>query len=407
MSFNSNCIKINECLCCLEKITELLDLNEQPLANNFHNINEEDQLFPLKLNYCKKCFHCQLSHSINPEILFKNYKYLSGTSNTGMIFFKDNAKFINEYKNIENGNILDIACNDGTQLDCFKDLNWNTYGVDPAENLFNLTKNKGHNIICGFWNIEIAKQLPKMDVILAQNVFAHTQNVDDFLQSCKFLMKNTTSLFIQTSQKNMILNNEFDTIYHEHISFFNSKSMNELVNRNGLKLNNVFENDIHGTSYIFEIKLDKNNSSNIDKIFEDECVKGLYNIKTYLDFSSNAKNCLKNLINKIDEYRNKNYKCIGFGASAKGQTVICYGDIILDYIIDENPLKIGLYSPKLNIPVVSVEHFNNDKFEKFLIIILAWNFSKEIIDKIMRLNKMCEIIIIKNYFPNIKIISNK
>ena len=404
---NFACVKLEECLCCLKKNDELLDLGCQPLANNFHNLNEEELLFPLKLNYCKNCFHCQLSHAINPEILFKSYKYLSGTSNTGITFFKENANFIHNYKNIENGNILDIACNDGSQLDFFKELKWNTFGVDPAENLFNFTKNKGHNIICDFWNIEIAKKMPKMDVILAQNVFAHTQYLDSFLQSCKFLMKDNSSLFIQTSQKNMILNNEFDTIYHEHISFFNSKSMNELVNRNGLTLVNVFENDIHGTSYIFEIKLEKSDNSNIDVILEDESAQGLYEIETYLDFANNAKKCLQNLINEIENYRNKNYKCIGFGAAAKGQTVICYGDIKLDYIIDENPLKINLYSPKLNIPIVSFDDFNNDNSEKFLIVILAWNFSKEIINKIMGLNKMCEIIVIKNYFPDIKIISNK
>ena len=104
---------------------------------------------------------------------------------------------------------------------------------------------------------------------------------------------------------------------------------------------------------------------------------------------------LENLKNTINEYKNKDYKCIGFGAAAKGQTVICYGNIILDYIIDENPLKIGLYSPKMNIPIVDLKHFENDESNKFLVVVLAWNFSEEIIEKINKLNKKCEIVIIK------------
>ena len=419
--------ELNNCLCCLFKTEILLDLEYQPLANNFHELNEKEENFPLKMLFCLKCFHCQLSHAIDPSILFKNYKYVSGTSKTGMRFFKDNSEFIHNYKSINNGLerpeveddgergnsvgdsrrrlILDIAFNDGSQLDFFKQLGWTTYGIDPATNLYELTTNKGHNIICDFWNIENAKKMPVMDVILAQNVFAHTEKIDEFLQACKIIMNDTTSLFIQTSQKNMIVNNEFDTIYHEHISFFNTKSMNTLVSRNGLVLNRVLENDIHGCSYIFEIKTIKDDSIyNVDMYLTKEDDNGLYKIDTYKNFNINSKISLENLKNTINEYKNKDYKCIGFGAAAKGQTVICYGNIILDYIIDENPLKIGLYSPKMNIPIVDLKHFENDESNKFLVVVLAWNFSEEIIEKINKLNKKCEIVIIKKYFPLLEII---
>ena len=397
--------ELNNCLCCLFNTETLLDLEHQPLANNFHELNEKEEIFPLKMMFCLECFHCQLSHAIDPSVLFKNYKYVSGTSKTGMRFFKDNSEFIHNYKSINNGLILDIACNDGSQLDFFKQLGWTTYGIDPATNLYETTINKGHNIICDFWNMENAKKMPVMDVIIAQNVFAHTEKIDEFLQACKIVMNDTTSLFIQTSQKNMIMNNEFDTIYHEHISFFNTKSMNTLVSRNGLVLNRVLENDIHGCSYIFEIKTIKDDSIyNVDMYLTKEDDIGLYKINTYTNFNINSKISLENLKNKIDEYKNNDYKCIGFGAAAKGQTVICYGNIILDYIIDENPLKIGLYSPKLNIPIVDLKHFENDESTKFLVVVLAWNFSEEIIEKINKLNKKCEIVIIKKYFPFLEII---
>jgi hypothetical protein len=368
-----------------------------PLANDFHDKNEESNCYPLNLMICKNCFHCQLSIAINPNILFKNYKYISGTNCTIVKFFEYNADFITGYK--EKGNILDIACNDGTQLDSFKKRGWNTYGVDPATNLYE-TSSKNHKIVCDFWNIDVAKKLPIMNVILAQNVFAHTKYVDEFLCACKLIMDSNTSLFIQTSQKNMIINNEFDTIYHEHISFFNAKSMNILVSRNGLVLNRVIENDIHGTSYIFEIKLSKDASIyNIDDIIQQEHI--LYDTSTYEHFSKNSMNSLINLTTTINTYKNNDYKCIGYGASAKGQTVLCYGNIQLDYIIDESPLKIGLFSPKLNIPIVDLNHFIEDTSDKYLIVLLAWNFAEEIISKLTHLKKNIKLV---KYFPTIEII---
>ena len=397
------CKELKYCLCCRNKNTLLLDLAYQPLANDFHDPGYINNIYPLRLKYCDNCFHCQLSHSVSPDILFKNYKYVSGTSNTGNRFFKENAEFINNYKNIkENPKILDIACNDGSQLNAFKDLYWDTYGVDPAENICPIAEKAGHNITCGFWTDDIAKKLPIMDVITAQNVFAHTPDIDKFLQSCKLVMDKNTSLFIQTSQRDMILNGEFDTTYHEHISFYNTKSMKILTERNELILNRVLEHSIHGRSYIFEIKLEKDdNIYNVDEHLEKENNLGLYNSITYDKFRLNAEQAIENLKLTIDKYKKKGYKIIGFGAAAKGQTVVCYGNIELDYIIDESPLKIGLYSPKLNIPIVSLNHFKEDPEQKILVVILAWNFAKEIKEKLNKNKGNKNITIIERYFPKI------
>lgn len=395
----NNCQELIYCLCCKQKTEFSLDLGKQPLANEFHTKGEVNMLFPLQLNYCKSCFHCQLTHSVSPDLLFKNYKYVSGTSNTAKEFYKWNAGTIDSYFD-KPGRVLDIGCNDGSQLNPFRDLGWDTYGVDPAENLYPLSKNQGHNVICDFWKYDVAEKLPIMNAINAQNVFAHTPYIDDFLQACKKVMDDNTSLFILTSQKDMITNGEFDTIYHEHVSFFNIKSMNVLTKRNGLVLNRVSEHSIHGKSYIFEIKLIRDNRIyNLDKDLEREEKLGLYNYQIYDKFRKNAENSIENLKTALAKY--KEYKIIGFGASAKGQTLICYGDIQLDYIIDENPLKIGTYSPKLNIPIVSLDHFKEDKCKKILILILAWNFAEEIKRKVNLAKGEKEIVIIEKYFPNV------
>jgi hypothetical protein len=181
--------------------------------------------------------------------------------------------------------------------------------------------------------------------------------------------------------------------------------MNELVLRNGLVLNRVLENEIHGTSSIFEIKKVKDDSIyNVDKVLEDEKNKNLFEPSLYKNFAFNSIKSLEKLKNTINDYKKNNFKCIGFGASAKGQVTLCAGDIKLDYIIDESPLKMGLYSPKLNIPIVGIKTFEDDDSEKFLIVILAWNFSKEIISKISSFNKKSQIVIVQKYFPFLEII---
>jgi hypothetical protein len=241
-----------------------------------------------------------------------------------------------------------------------------------------------------------------MDVITAQNVFAHTQYVSDFLQNCKSIMDENTSLFIQTSQKNMIINCEFDTTYHEHISFYNTLSMKTLVERNGLFLNRIYEADIHGNSYIFEINtLFKSENNNIEKYLLEETENKIYDPLTYDKFTIKAQNIIFNLKNELLRFQKDDYKLIGFGAAAKGQTVLCYSNIYLEYIIDENPLKINLYSPKMNIPIVSIDHFINDTSDKIVVLILAWNFSNEIKEKLRLYKGTKDVYVIESYFPEI------
>lgn len=434
------CFELKKCLCCLGQNKLLLNLGYQPLANHFHEKFEKCEVYPLKLMYCENCFHAQLSHSVDPEILFKNYKYVSGTSKTGLDFFEDNAKMIDEYVKARDGNVvveikndcdehfcimddfsvpvnnnssvpekvykvLDIACNDGSQLDYFKKLGYETYGVDPAENICPIAEAKGHKIICDFWNAEAASKLPVMDVITCQNAFPHTRFVDQFLEDCKMVMNENSKLFIQTSQRDMIKNGESDTAYMEHCSFFNSFSMKTLLERHGFVLNRVLDASIHGRSYIFEIKLGKIlENSNTLQILEEETKIGLYGLRLYENFRINALRSLNNLKSEISKYRKLGKKIIGFGAAAKAMTVLCFANIDLDYIIDENELKIGLLSPKMNIPVVNLKHFEEDKDDDFLIICLAWNFADEIIRKVNKTkgNKKCTII--KKYFPMIEIL---
>jgi 2-polyprenyl-3-methyl-5-hydroxy-6-metoxy-1,4-benzoquinol methylase len=394
-----------ECLACgNDDLRTVLDLSDQPLANNYHS-GQEQETYPLKLNLCSHCQHLQLSHTVNPDIMYKNYLYVSGTSQTLRDYFDEFAVKTLEYVP-KAKNILDIACNDGTQLDSYKKLGLQTFGIDPAENLYVESMLKGHDIVCDYFNTETVGVFDGyFDIITAQNVFAHNRYTVDFLNACKEVMHGGSVLFIQTSQADMVSNNEFDTIYHEHLSFFNTKSMKTLVERCGLVLGDVFKTDIHGTSYVFVItKSNFLRRTGTQEMLDIEDKKGLYNILTYPDYASKCYKTTFELKDILNKYKNQGYKLVGYGAAAKGNTLLNFGKINLDYIIDDNPLKQNLLTPGMDIPIYSsLKLLELNENDKVIFVPLAWNFFKEIKTRIEDKRKNANDLFIK-YFPTLQVI---
>lgn len=394
--------KKENCICCDQKnLVEILDLKNQPLANSYcSNIEEVLEEYPLKLNLCQNCFHLQLSHIVNPDLLFKNYLYVSGTTKTLLNYFDWFASFVKEYST-QSKTVLEIACNDGSQLNSFKSLGYETYGIDPAVNLHELNK-QNHNVICDYFDKKHFDK--KFDIIVGQNVFAHNENAKKFLDDCCELMNDESYLFIQTSQSEMIRQNQFDTIYHEHISFFNINSFNELVKRTNLYLVDVIKTHIHGISYIFVLSKVNKKPKLIESLIDLEKSYGLLNISTYEQYKVNVENLVKEFIEKINEYSNKGYKIIGYGAAAKGNTFLNFANVKMDFIIDDNKLKQGLYTPGTKIEIVSIDILEKLSSEKILFVPLAWNFFKEIRERILKVRNNKNDLYLK-YFPNVTIIS--
>ena len=380
--------ELKKCLCCDHtNLLPILDLTDQPLANSYKkNSDDSEDRYPLLLNLCQNCFHTQLSIAVSPDLMFKNYLYVSGTSKTLDDYSRDFAQFVNDYYlkvNIRKPkNILDIACNDGTQLNHFKNLGIETYGIDPAENLYVLSENN-HNVICDYYSY--GKFNRQFYLITAQNVFAHNSYPFEFLQDCKKDLSDTGLLFIQTSQANMIVNNEFDTIYHEHLSFFNTNSMYHLAQRAGLNLIDVTKTNIHGTSYVFIFSKTLLPTNNVKEFLEQENNLGLYNTDTYKNYANNAQKITSNLNETIRQYKDLGYHIVGYGAAAKGNTLLNFGNITLDFIIDDNKLKQGLYTPGNGIPICDISQLDTiPKEDKILFIPLAWNFYNEISSRIKK-----------------------
>jgi SAM-dependent methyltransferase len=387
---------LDKCVACGgSNLEQFLDLAEQPLANNYHDGTGGGELFKLGLNLCTDCYHTQLPVSVDPKAMFDHYIYVTGTSQTLRDYCDWFAKFVTDRENLKQGNILDIACNDGTQLDSFRKLGWKTFGVDPAKNLFDIALEKGHMVRNAYWPISY----PQMDVITAQNVCAHTPNPLEFLQGVKKSLTVNGTAYIQTSQSQMYQRNEFDTTYHEHISFFSANSMQTLAARAGLVLTEIEITPIHGDSYVFVLKHEGADIKNsVTETIRKEGKEGRHNEMFYKQFGINAESIVRKLKDLVTKCQKVGTPVVGYGAAAKGMTVLNANDIQLDWIVDDNELKQGLLTPGTNIPIKDRSSLDTD--EHVVVIPLAWNFFDEIKSNVeeIREGKSTQYV---QYFPNV------
>jgi len=383
------CKILHKCLCCDgDNLYKYFDLDFQPLANNLKDSVGQNGFFPLAINVCKDCFHSQLTVSVDKELLFKNYLYVSGTSESLRNYFKKLAKKIIKTTGFKKGTkILDIACNDGTFLEFFD--KWDRWGIDPAENLRKIAIKKGNKVITDFFPCNFNH---KFRVITGLNVLAHTDKPYEFLVGCKNILKTDGYIFIQTSQKDMVVNGEFDTIYHEHQSFFTIKSMLKLVERAGLVLTNVETMDVHGKSYLFTIR---KSGKHFNKLEKDS----RYSIKTYNNFFKKSEFIKTGILKLLKSLR---LPIIGYGAAAKGVVLLNYLELPVEYVIDDNPLKQGKFIGGVDVPIYPIDKLKEDK-RALAIVVFPWNMYSDIIKNIKKVRNNPNDKFIKP-FPNVEVV---
>lgn len=389
---------LTQCLACGSYDLELYsDLGLQPPANNLKNFKEEpDMLFPLAINHCRDCHHSQLTVAVDRDILYKHYLYVSGTSQTLRDEFDAVTDMIVGESTSGGSKVLDIACNDGTFLKSFRRFGWEAYGIDPAENLVSQISRADLHVKCDYFPAAEDPFGVKFDVITCFNVVAHVPNPLDFLKGCKDLLAPGGKVYIQTSQREMVKNGEFDTIYHEHHSFFSITSMRALCQRAGLELQDVRERPVHGKSYLFVIG-DMNDSStltsanHINELIEQEIYTTMDT--TYTDFTHKVTSNKQRLLDIINSSERK---VVGYGAAAKGVVMSNYVGEQIEYIVDENPLKIGKVIGGVNIPIVGPDRLLQES-EDLTIIVYAWNFYDEVYNKIKQLRPNNNDLIIRSF----------
>ncbi|CAF2240115.1 unnamed protein product [Rotaria magnacalcarata] len=393
-------------VCGSREMHTVLDLHSQPLANDFRKQSDDAlkcERFPLRLVRCPKCYHTQLSYIVDRAYLFSHYLYQSGTSKSIQIYFAWLAEKIITESSKANGTILEIASNDGTQLTEFAKRGWKTVGVDPAKNLADLARAKGHTVHVGFWGADKFPHLPSpetLDAIVAQNVAAHVGNPVEFMRACVAVMGTRTKLYIQTSQCEMYETGQFDTVYHEHISFFTAHSFKKMASLAGLQIVNFEITPIHGRSCLVtfqRIKLLNNTLtlSNSDLApslmvaIQKERNLGLTDAWFYVKYQAQAHFMRQWIVHQLTNLYAQGHVVIGYGAAAKGM-VLLHSLLemksktwLFSYIIDDAPLKQNTYCPGTSIPVrPTTELSKHNVTQPLTIVILAWNFWEEIVSRI-------------------------
>lgn len=384
-----------ECRICKSRdLNEFLSLGKTPLANSFlakGQLSQKEDSFPLAVCFCQNCKLVQLTYVVPAEIMFRNYVYVSSTSNTFKKHFTEMAEDISKEFNLDESSLaVDIGSNDGILLKGFQKFNVQTIGVEPAANVAKIAEENGVETINSFFNEDAAKEIVARkghaDVITAANVFAHVNNIDEFTENVKFLLKKDgifvieVQYFVDTVQKMT-----FDNIYHEHLSYFTLTSLAYFFKRHGMEIFDARMVDSHGGSLRAFVKKNEGKhkaNKDVDKILKYEKEIGIDNLELYRGFAGRVYMVKSKLKSYIKDIKNQGMRIAGYGAPAKSTTLLNFcgiGSDFLDYIVDDSPLKIGLYTPGTHIPVVGPDFI--DKKKPDYILILAWNFAEEILAK--------------------------
>ena len=389
----NNFIRRTRCrICGSPKLDKFLSLGPSPLANNFlrvDQLNKKELYYPLDVYFCNKCFLVQLLDIVPPEVMFKEYAYMTSASKPMQLHFAGLVKdVVNNFKVSEDSLVVDIGSNDGTLLQYFSKMGLRILGVEPASNIAQIAKKRGITTINKFFNKECAINIYKKygfaDIILATNVFAHVDNLENILNGINYLLSKDGVFVIEVPYLiNLLDNIEFDTIYHEHLSYFSIYPLVYLFRKFGMEIVSIKQIPIHGGSIrIFVQKLAKKQSQNVTKFLLIEQNAEFDSLKTYTKFAKKVALVRERLIKLLKTLKNKKVRITGYGATAKGNTLLNYckiGPDILDYISDTTPYKQGCYTPGMHIPIFQEEKFHRDPPNYTLL--LAWNYADAILQK--------------------------
>ena len=379
------CYKFNCRSCGSNELKRVVSLGYQPLANNLLNKkNEKCELYPLEVNYCIKCHNCQLSVAVDPKKMFTNYLYTSSTSKVFRNHFVDAAKkYLKEFKlNKKKSYIIDIGSNDGVALKPFLDLGFKKIlGIEPAKNLAKLANKNKIKTFNGFLEKKNIKKIKKnADLILASNVFAHSDKLKEMAECMISLLSKKGTIIIEVQYlMNTLKDLTFDNIYHEHYNYWSLTSLVNFFNQFDAKIFKAEKVDTHGGSIRVYIKKDKKVKieQSVKKMLKEEENFGIKDYKTYQKFGEKVYKIRENVLANVKKLTKKNKTIIGYGAPAKATTALNFFGISkeIDFIVEDNKLKHNKFIPGVKIPIKDKSSIKN---KKNLLLVLAWNFYNDI-----------------------------
>jgi len=379
------CYKFECRSCGNTNLKRVVSLGYQPLANNLLNKKDDKcELYPLEVNYCEKCHNCQLSVAVDPKKMFSNYLYTSSTSKVFRGHFVEAAKkYSKELKlNKNKSYIIDIGSNDGVALKPFLDMGFKKIlGVEPAKNLAKLANKNKIKTFNGFLEKKNIKKIKKnADLILASNVFAHSDKLKEMVECMLSLLSNKGTIIIEVQYlMNTLQDLTFDNIYHEHYNYWSLTSLDYFFNQFNAKIFRSEKVDTHGGSIRVYIKKDKKVKieKSVKKMLKEEEKFGIKDFGTYKKFGERVYKIRENVLLNIKKLKDNKKTIIGYGAPAKATTALNFFGISkeIDFIVEDNKLKHNKFIPGVKIPIKKKSFIKN---KKNVLLVLAWNFYDDI-----------------------------
>lgn len=384
-----------QCRFCKTELEHVfIDLINSPASNSFlseEQLNEPEVFYPLKVFTCHHCLLVQVDEYKKSDAIFNSdYVYFSSFSKSWLAHAKQYTDLMVEKFGLnENSQVIEIASNDGYLLQYFKEKNIPVMGIEPTANTAAVAVEKGIKTIVEFFGVELADRLcnhweVKADLLLGNNVLAHVPDIVDFVKGMKILLSEkgvVTMEFPHLMQ--LIDNNQFDTIYHEHFSYLSFHTVKQIFEAQGLELFDVDEISTHGGSLRIYAKHFEDNSKsvseNVKSLLEKEIKKGLTGLDYYKNFQEKALQVKLDITAFLIEQKRKGKSVAAFGAAAKGNTLLNYCGIkndLIEFVVDANPNKQNKWLPASHIPVVNEDHLKIQKPD--FVILLPWNLKEEL-----------------------------
>jgi len=390
------------CRFCGAPLTHtFVDLGKSPLCNNIlkpEQLNAMEPFFPLLVYVCDQCFLVQLQEYVNPGEIFSDYSYFSSFSDSWLAHAKRYVEVITQRRGLnETSQVVEIASNDGYLLQYFVQKNIPVLGVEPAANVAAVAVEKGIPTVVKFFGRKTAEELrmegKTADLIVGNNVLAHVPDVNDLVGGLKILLKPDGAVTMEFPHLMRLMDeNQFDTIYHEHFSYFSFLTVEKIFAAHGLTLFDVEELPTHGGSLRIYARHAENTaepiSARVTDLKERETAAGFANIEYYLSFGEQVKATKRALLEFLIRAKNEGKVVVGYGAPGKGNTLLNYCGIrtdFMDYTVDRSPYKQGHFLPGTHIPIRHPDQIKETRPDYLLI--LPWNLKDEIMGQMAHIRE--------------------
>ena len=386
------------CRFCNHSLTnKFIDLVNSPASNSFltkDQLNEPETFYPLKVFVCEKCFLVQIDEYQKSHAIFNgDYAYFSSYSTSWLAHVKNYTDLmIARFGFDSKSKVIEIASNDGYLLQYFKESNVPVLGIEPTKNTAEVAISKGIETKTEFFSTNFANSLVnegvKADLLLGNNVLAHVPDINDFVGGIKIALNNNGIITMEFPHlMQLVDNNQFDTIYHEHFSYLSFYTVKQIFESKGLEMFDVEEIPTHGGSLRIYAKHKDDTSKivleSVQKLIDKEINKGINNLKYYKGFQERAEKIKLDLWSFLIEQKLQGKKVAAYGAAAKGNTMLNYCGIkndLITFVVDANIHKQNKYLPASHIPVVSEEVLKAEKPD--YVIIMPWNLTTEITEQL-------------------------